>query len=93
METTNIQIRGVPIEIRERVRRRARKEGRSMSDYLLALIERDLSVPSPAEFRRRLARLSAVVLDRPAARDIEEIRGGRDVELDTRHRSKARKSG
>ncbi|MEX2555959.1 MAG: Arc family DNA-binding protein [Actinomycetota bacterium] len=93
METTNIQIRGVPIEIRERVRRRARKEGRSMSDYLLSLIERDLSVPTPAEFGRRLARLSAVVLDRPAARDIEEIRGERDVDLDTPHRSKARKSG
>jgi hypothetical protein len=82
MKSTNIQIRGVPFEVRERVKRRARRQGRSMSDYLLSLIERDLALPTPDEFVRRLARLDSVVLDRPAARDIEEIRRGRDEEID-----------
>lgn len=84
METTNIQIRGVPVETRERVRRRARKLGRSMSEYLLSLIDRDLRVPTSEEFRRKLAGLDRVVLDRAAARDIEGIRRGRDRELDRR---------
>lgn len=64
-----------------------------MSDYLLSLIERDLSIPTPDEFARRLARVDTVVLDRPAARDIEEIRQERDAELDPPHRGKARRSG
>lgn len=84
MDTTNIQIRGVPLETRERVRRRARKLGRSMSEYLLSLIDRDLRVPTAEEFRRKLAGIDRVVLDREAARDIEEIRGDRDRALDRR---------
>jgi len=93
VKTTNIQVRGVPVEVRDRVRRRASKLGRSMSDYVLSLIERDLALPTPAEFARRLARLDSVVLDRPAARDIEEIRRERDKELDPPFRGKARSSG
>lgn len=92
METTNIQIRGVPLETRERVRRRARKLGRSMSEYLLSLIDRDLRVPTPEEFRRKLAGLSSVALDRPAARDIERLRRERDLELDAPRRNKRRRS-
>ncbi|MER3452715.1 MAG: toxin-antitoxin system HicB family antitoxin [Acidimicrobiia bacterium] len=78
MEKTNIQIRGVPPALRERVRRRARAKGRTMSEYLLELIERDLSLPTPQAFRRRLARLERVDLDRPAARDLEDARRDRD---------------
>ena len=78
MTKTNIQIRGVPPEVRERVRRRARKRGQSMSEYLLTVIDRELSMPLPSEFAKRLGRLRPVKLDRPAARDIEEIRSERE---------------
>jgi hypothetical protein len=93
MKTTNIQIRGVPVGLHQRVKRRASKQGKSMSDYLLSLIERDLAIPTPSEFARRLARMESVVLDRPAAHDIEEIRRARDEELDPTSRGKARSIG
>ncbi len=64
-----------------------------MSEYLLSLIRRDLSVPTSEEFARRLGRLSAVVLDRPAARDIEEIRRERNAALDPPRRTEARRNG
>lgn len=53
-----------------------------MSEYLLALIERDLSIPTPEEFARRLAKASSVDLGRPAGRDIEDLRKERDTQLD-----------
>lgn len=40
--TTDLQIRGVPIELRDRLRRRAAEQGRSMSHYLVELIDTDL---------------------------------------------------
>ncbi len=78
---TNIQIRGVPVTLRDKLKRRARKQGRSMSDYLIQLIERDLAVPTPDEFYARLRRRKPVVLDRPAAEVIREMREEREQEL------------
>lgn len=64
-----------------------------MSDYLLSLVRRDLSVPTPDEFARKLARMTPVDLGRPAARDIDEIRRERDAQLEAPTRGKARRSG
>jgi antitoxin FitA len=45
-----IQVKEVPAELHERLRARARAEGRSLSDYLLYLIERDLALPTTREW-------------------------------------------
>jgi antitoxin FitA len=49
-----IQVKNVPDELHERLRARARAEGRSMSDYVLYLLERDLALPTTREWLERL---------------------------------------
>jgi plasmid stability protein len=49
-----IQVKNVPEELHERLRARARAEGRSMSDYVLYLLERDLALPTMREWLERL---------------------------------------
>lgn len=44
----------MPEELHKRLRERARSEGRSMSDYLLYLLERDLALPTRREWLERL---------------------------------------
>lgn len=50
-----IQIRNVPDEVHRRLKVRAASEGRSLSDYLLAEIDRVARRPTLAEMRERLA--------------------------------------
>jgi antitoxin FitA len=45
-----IQVKNVPDELHERLRARARAEGRSMSDYVLYVLERDLALPTTREW-------------------------------------------
>lgn len=47
---TDIQIRGVPVATRDRLRARAKAQGRSMSEYVLSLIENDLRLMSMDEW-------------------------------------------
>jgi plasmid stability protein len=49
-----IQVKNVPDDLHERLRARARAEGRSMSDYVLYLLERDLALPTTREWLERL---------------------------------------
>jgi plasmid stability protein len=51
-----IQVKNVPPDLHERLRSRARAEGRNLSDYVLDVLERDLGVPSTREWLDRLAR-------------------------------------
>jgi plasmid stability protein len=51
-----IQVKNVPPELHERLRARARSEGRNLSDYVRDVLERDLLVPSMREWLDRLAR-------------------------------------
>jgi plasmid stability protein len=50
-----IQIKNVPPELHERLRERARREGRNMSDYALEVLERDLAIPTTREWLERLS--------------------------------------
>lgn len=59
---TDLQIRGVPIATRDRVRARARASGRSMSEYVLALIDRDLGRPTLDEWFAEVRRLGPMKL-------------------------------
>ena len=74
----NLQVKNVPEELHERLRRHARKNNCTMSAAVLAAIERELSL---AEWRERMAARPAVDLGVPAAQLIEEARAERDREL------------
>jgi antitoxin FitA len=50
-----IQVKDVPEELHEALRRRAVEEGMSMADYVLDLIRRDLGLPSRRAWLERLA--------------------------------------
>lgn len=50
-----IQIKDVPPELHERLRERARKQGRSLSQYALGVLERDLAVPATRDWLREMA--------------------------------------
>ncbi|HEY7932789.1 MAG TPA: hypothetical protein VID48_03100 [Solirubrobacteraceae bacterium] len=51
-----IQVKNVPTELHDRLRERARREGRNLSEYVLDVLERDLAVPSTREWLARLER-------------------------------------
>ena len=47
---TDVQIRGVPVALRERLRRRADSKGLSMSQYVIEILADDLARPTVAEW-------------------------------------------
>ncbi len=49
-----IQVKNVPDELHDRLRVRARLEGRNLSDYVLEVLRRDLRMPSTREWLERL---------------------------------------
>jgi plasmid stability protein len=50
-----IQVKDVPAELHEALRRRAIEQGMTLADYVLDLIRRDLGLPSRREWFERLA--------------------------------------
>jgi plasmid stability protein len=71
----NIQIKNLPDDLHEELKRRAEAEGLSLRDYLVRLIRRDLVKPSAGEWFKRLADLPGTELDRPVA---DYLRAGRE---------------
>jgi plasmid stability protein len=71
-----IQIRNVPDAVHRRIKARAAQAGMTLSDYLLAEIERIAALPTRDEMMARLQSRSSVKLSTPAA-DI--IRAERDA--------------
>ncbi len=71
-----IQIKNVPPELHERLRERARREGRNLSDYALGVLERDLAVPSTREWLSRLKQ-DEPVRGVSSEEIVELIHGGR----------------
>lgn len=51
-----IQIKNVPPDLHERLRIRARGEGRNLSEYVLSVLDRDLAVPTKREWLESLSR-------------------------------------
>jgi antitoxin FitA len=70
-----IQVKDVPGDLHERLRERARAEGRSLSDYVLYVLERDLARPTTREWLEELKR-SDPVTD-VSREDILDPRGAR----------------
>jgi plasmid stability protein len=76
-----IQVKDVPEELHEALRRRAVQEGMTMADYVLDLIRRDLGLPSRREWLERLATREPVEGGDIAA-EIRAARAERDAQID-----------
>jgi plasmid stability protein len=77
-----IQVKDVPEELHEALRRRAIEQGMTLADYVLDLIRRDLGLPSRREWFERLATREPVNL-RPgeAAEALHAARAEREAQL------------
>ena len=70
-----IQIRHVPDPLHRKLKARADREGKSLSEYLLGEIERIAELPTLEDMKARLARRSRVDLGASSA---ELVRAERD---------------
>jgi antitoxin FitA len=73
-----IQIRNVPPELHRKLKMRAAQKGMSLSDYLLAEVEKVAEIPTFEEMKERLRALPPVKLDRPPHEVLREIRDAGD---------------
>ena len=81
--TTDLQIRGIPVPLRDRLRQRADRKGLSMSQYVIEKLKADLALPSTDEWLAEAAKLSAVDLaahDLSGAQLVHEARAEDDAE-------------
>ena len=81
----SVQVRDMPEDLHDALRRRAANEGMTVREYLLRVIERDLSLPTMREWLARVADLEPVeAIDVVTA--IREGRVERDEQLARAHR-------
>src|SRR3989442_6190135 len=59
---TDLQIRGIPVALRERLRRRADHKGLSMSQYVIEILKDDLARPTVAEWAAEVGKLPPIDL-------------------------------
>ena len=69
-----IQVRNVPARLHRELTKRARAHGKTLTDYIQEILERELSRPPADEVFERIASRPAVKLGRPAAEIIREER-------------------
>lgn len=79
---SNLQVKDVPKPMHDELRRRADLAGKSLRDYVLELIRRDLAAPSREEWLAQVARLKPLDLGGRAAELIDagramRVRSGR----------------
>jgi antitoxin FitA len=73
--TTDVQLRGVPISLRDRLRRRAAGKGVSMSQYVIEILKDDLARPTVAEWVAEVGKLPPIDLRGKSGADL--VREGR----------------
>ncbi|HEV2249782.1 MAG TPA: hypothetical protein VGT60_04665 [Candidatus Limnocylindria bacterium] len=82
-KTTDLQIRGIPVATRDKLRRKARSSGVSMSKYLIDLIDRDVPTVLPlAEWLAMVRKNPRIDLGRPAADLLHEAQDEDDARWD-----------
>jgi plasmid stability protein len=69
-----IQVRSVPERLHRELLRRARAVGQTLTDYIQAILEREVARPPATEVFDRVAKRSPVDLGRPASELIREER-------------------
>jgi post-segregation antitoxin (ccd killing protein) len=72
---TDLQIRGVPVALRDRLRRRADGQGLSMSQYVIEILKDDLARPTMAEWLAEVGKLPPV--DRSGESGADLVRAAR----------------
>lgn len=72
-----LQVRNVPEELHAELVRRARKAGRSLTDYVQGILEREIARPPADEVFARIENREPVDLGAPASQLVREEREGR----------------
>ena len=75
----NLQVKNIPDDLHERLRRHARENGCTMSSVVLTALERELK---RLDWQKRLAKHPETYLGVDAATLIAEGRAQRDLELE-----------
>ena len=73
-----LQIKGLPDDVHEELRRRAGAQGMTLRDYVLALILADQALPPRQEWLARVRARRPVVPAQPIADAVARDRAGRD---------------
>jgi plasmid stability protein len=78
-----IQIKNVPAELHERLRERAQREGRNLSEYALRVLARDLMRPTTREWLEGLKQDEPVrgITSEDIVSSIQEGRAERDEQI------------
>ena len=76
----DVQIRGMPAGLRDRLRRRSDRKGVSMSQYVIEVLKDDLSRPTLDEWWEEVRKLPPLKLRTPAADAIRAARREEGVE-------------
>jgi plasmid stability protein len=71
----NLQVKRVPDDLYRKLRRHAKRQGRTLRDVVLDAVRREIA---RAEFHDQLIRRAPVDLGRAAARSLEEVRSERE---------------
>jgi len=74
---STLQIRNVPPDLHRQLKARAAIEGMSISDYLLAEVERVLERPTRRELSERVRSRAAITSDVDPAADVRAERDSR----------------
>lgn len=74
----HIQIKNVPAALHRRIAAQAKKEGRTVRDYVLDAVR---TMVDNEEFYAQISKRKPVRLGRPAARAVEEARAEREDEV------------
>lgn len=77
----HLQIRDLPDELHQILRRRASTRGLSLRQYALEVLQEHCSLPTMDEWLDGLSRLTPVSLPHPAAEAVREAREADDAEL------------
>ena len=77
-----IQVKNVPEDLHEALRRRAAREGMDLQSYLLKVLRRELALPSEAEWLEELRAQPTVIGLSPAAEMLRAGREDRERQLD-----------
>jgi antitoxin FitA len=78
MLMATLQVKNVPEALHRRIRAHARRRGRSLRDFILESVVREVE---RQEFRTRLARRAPVELGRLASEALRDVREEREQSL------------
>ncbi len=80
----NLQIKNLPDDVHEELRRRAGAQGTTIRDYVVRLLELDQAYPPRQQWLAEVLARPRIDLGRPAADLVEQDRVERDAALATR---------